>query len=131
MRKKVENKIHNHDNYITTPEFNKLTAKSFAKKSNIYIYIYIYINYFLPIIIHFAQFINHLKTIMSHSVEKLCLSQYPHKLYIALCSYDFFFYPWPYILNIWPCSSVLLFSVLSTAYSVINSGKYVLSLGKF
>ena len=30
----VEKKItdHDHDNYITTPEFNKLTAKNFAGK---------------------------------------------------------------------------------------------------
>ena len=28
----VENKIPNHDKYITTPEFNKLTAESFAAR---------------------------------------------------------------------------------------------------
>ena len=28
----VENKIPNHDKYITTPEFNKLTAENFAAK---------------------------------------------------------------------------------------------------
>ena len=29
---KVENKIPNHDKYITTPEFNKLIAESFAAR---------------------------------------------------------------------------------------------------
>ena len=29
---KVENKIPNHDKYITTPEFNTLTAESFAAR---------------------------------------------------------------------------------------------------
>ena len=28
----VENKIPNHDKYITTPEFNNLTAESFAAR---------------------------------------------------------------------------------------------------
>ena len=28
----VENEIPNHDKYITTPEFNKLTAESFAAR---------------------------------------------------------------------------------------------------
>ena len=28
----VENKIHDHNKYITTPEFNKLTTKNFATK---------------------------------------------------------------------------------------------------
>ena len=28
----VENKIPNHDKYITTPEFNKLTAENFATR---------------------------------------------------------------------------------------------------
>ena len=29
---KVENKIPNHDKYITTPEFSKLTVESFAAR---------------------------------------------------------------------------------------------------
>ena len=29
---KVENKILNHDKYITTPEFNKLTAENFTTR---------------------------------------------------------------------------------------------------
>ena len=32
MEFKMENKIPNHDKYITTPEFNKLTAESFAAR---------------------------------------------------------------------------------------------------
>ena len=32
LRIKVENKIHNHDKYITTPEFDKLTAEKFTAR---------------------------------------------------------------------------------------------------
>ena len=31
-RSEVENKICSHDKYVTTPEFNKLTAKCFAAR---------------------------------------------------------------------------------------------------